>query len=399
MPAASARLSLIFSCLGHGYVHIFTSFYFVIVLALEVAWEWPYHDLIELWMLGALLVGLGALPAGWLADRWSATGMMAVYFLGLGGASIACAFLDSSTAMLVGLASVGIFASIYHPVGIAWVVRNAERQGTALGINGIFGNGGIAVAGIMAGALIDLFGWRTAFFVPGVICVATGLVFVVCLRRGWVVEGTADRRSYAPASRSDMLRAFAVLLLTMFCMGIIFQATQAALPKVFDLRLRDIAGEGAFGIGALIAFVYGVGGVTQIVGGRLADRYPLKPVYLAGFVLQVPVLVGMALLAGSPLIALAVMAVILTAVPLPAENLMLARFTPQRHRSLAFGVKFVIAFGSAPLALQAVALIKAHTGEFFWLFALLSALAAVAAAACFLLPDTPRQEAAPAPAE
>ena len=131
--AASARLSLVFSCLGHGYVHIFTSIYFVIVLALEVAWERPYHDLIELWMLGALLVGLGALPAGWLADRWSATGMMAVYFLGLGGASIACAFLDSSTAMLVGLASVGIFASIYHPVGIAWLVRNAKTRGKALG--------------------------------------------------------------------------------------------------------------------------------------------------------------------------------------------------------------------------------------------------------------------------
>ena len=78
MPGASARLSLVFSCLGHTYMHVFTAFYFVIVLALEADWGLPYHELIGLWTLGALLVGLGALPAGWLADRWSTSGMMTI---------------------------------------------------------------------------------------------------------------------------------------------------------------------------------------------------------------------------------------------------------------------------------------------------------------------------------
>ncbi len=72
MAQGSARLPLVFSCLGHTYMHLFTAFYFVIVLALEDAWTLPYHELIELWTLGALLVGLVALPAGWLGDRWSA---------------------------------------------------------------------------------------------------------------------------------------------------------------------------------------------------------------------------------------------------------------------------------------------------------------------------------------
>ena len=77
MSSGSSRLTLVFSCLGHGYMHTFTAFYFVIVLALEADWGLPYHELIELWTLGALLVGLGALPAGWLADRWSARAMIA----------------------------------------------------------------------------------------------------------------------------------------------------------------------------------------------------------------------------------------------------------------------------------------------------------------------------------
>jgi MFS family permease len=96
MAAGSARISLGFSCLGHAYMHVFTAIYFVIVLALEADWGLPYHQLIELWALASLLVGLGALPAGWIADRWSATGMMVVYFLGLGAAGILCGLVDST---------------------------------------------------------------------------------------------------------------------------------------------------------------------------------------------------------------------------------------------------------------------------------------------------------------
>src|SRR3546814_13048928 len=85
----------------------------------------------------------------------------------------------------------------------------------------------------------------------------------------------------------------------------------------------------------------------QLAGGWLADRYPLKPIYLGAFVLQVPV---MALIAstGSPaLVGLSIMTVILSSAALPAENMLLARYTPAQHRSLAFGVKFVLAFALA----------------------------------------------------
>lgn len=401
MPARSARLSLLFSCLGHGYMHLFTSFYFVIVLALESAWQLPYHELVGLWTLGAALVGIGALPAGWLADRWSAAGMMVVFFVGLGASSILCGLVDGKLALLIGLSAIGLFSAIYHPVGIAWLVRNAESRGKALGINGVFGSIGIASAALVAGALIDLFGWRAAFIVPGAICVATGLALWLCLRLGIVTEGERAGRPEPAQSRSDMLRVFAILLFTMLCMGLIFQGTQAALPKVFDLRLRDIAGEGAFGVGAIVAAVYAAGGVMQVIGGHLADRYPLKPVYLGAFLFQVPVLAAVALFAGLPLIAVAMLTVTLSTVALPAENMLLARYTPERHHSLAFGVKFVLAFGTAPLALYMVARIQALTGEFVWLFALMAGLALACTVAAVLLPGRWRRAPAPvaAPAE
>ncbi|MEX0760409.1 MAG: MFS transporter, partial [Tistlia sp.] len=174
MSDRSAGLATAFSAIGHLYVHLFTAIYAVIFLSLEEVWSLPYHELLKLWSLGALLVGLAALPAGWLGDRWSKTGMMVVYFLGLGSASIVCGLVDGPTALLVGLAAIGLFASIYHPVGIAWLVRNAKKRGKALGFNGVFGGVGVASAGLVAGSLIDFWSWRAAFIVPGVLCLATG---------------------------------------------------------------------------------------------------------------------------------------------------------------------------------------------------------------------------------
>ena len=294
MAQSPRNLPLVFSCLGHAYMHIFTAFYFVVVLTLERDWSMPYHELIKLWTIGSLLVGLGALPAGWLGDRWSAPAMMVVFFIGLGLAGIVSGLVDGPAAMLVGLAAIGLFSSIYHPVGIAWLVRNAKQRGKALGINGVFGSGGVAAAGLVAGALIDLFGWRAAFIVPGVICLVTGVVLLVCMRLGLVVQGEAAPSKEPPPGRSDRVRVFLILLLTMLIMGVVFQAIQAAMPKVFDLRLRDIAGDGALGIGMIVALVYAIGAVTQLVGGHMADTYALKPIYIGAFLFQVPVMAAFA---------------------------------------------------------------------------------------------------------
>ncbi len=398
MTAWQARLSLGFSCLGHAYMHMLTAFFFVIVLALEVEWALPFHELIGLWTLGSLLVGLCALPAGWLADRWSAPGMMAIMFLGMGAACWFCGLAPSPETMMLGLAALGVFAAIYHPVGVAWVVRCAEARGKALGINGIFGGIGIGAAGVITGGLIDGFGWRAAFFVPGSVSILTGLALVYCLMRGWVVDPKEDRVPEPEHSRADMLRAFVILLVTLFCVGFIFHATQTAFPKVFDLRLAEMLGDGTLGVGAVVTIVYVVAAGMQIVGGHLADRYPLKPIYLTGLLLQVIMLAAVATAFGLPLILAAVLSVMMSTAVLPAENMLLARFTPQRHRNLAFGIKFVLAFGVAPLSIWFVSWTKGATGEFTLLFFVLAAFSGLGFLAAALLPGELRRPVA-VPAE
>lgn len=192
-----------------------------------------------------------------------------------------------------------------------------------------------------------------------------------------------------------MLRGFGILMLTMTLMGLAFHAVQTALPKVFSLRAGELAGDAAE-VGGLIAVVYLAAGFMQFVGGPLADRYPLKPVYLLGLLPQVPALVALAQLAGLPLVAAALLAVFLNASILPAENLLIARYTSAHRRSLAFGVKFVLAFATAPLAVVLVARLAAWSGEFVWLFALIATLSALAFLAATALPGTARMPALPA---
>ena len=399
MSVRHARLSLAFSCLGHAYMHMLTAFFFVIVLALEAEWNRPYHELIGLWTLGSLMVGLCALPAGWLADRWSAPGMLAVMFVGLGVCCWLCGLASSPEGMLLGLAGIGLFAAIYHPVGVPWIVRCAQARGKALGINGIFGGLGIAAAGVVTGTLIDIFGWRAAFFVPGGISVVTGLALAYCTLKGWVVDPKIGSTSDAQHSRADRLRAFLILMVTMFCMGFIFHALQTSFPKVFDLRLGDRLGDGTLGVGSIVTLVYVVAAAMQVVGGHLADRYPLKPIYLGGLLFQAVSLAVIAAAFGIPLIIAAVLSVMLTTAALPAENMLLARFTPERHHSLAFGIKFVLAFGVAPLAIWFVSWVKGTTGDFTMLFLALAALSTFGLLAAMMLPGESRRAPVPAAAE
>ena len=266
------------SSVAHSYSHLFILLYATVVLVLEGSFGgMTYADLQWLSLPGFVLYGVAALPAGLLGDRWSATGMMAVFFIGVGLSSILTGLASGPVGLLIGLAAIGLFSSIYHPVGIAWLVKHAVNRGRALGINGVFGNLGTGAAAILAGALADTFGWRVAFIVPGTIALITGLVFLWAVRKGWVVEMEADAKTIPAAPAADVRRVFFAMAVTVICVGLIFQTTSVGLPKIFSDRLGG-AGATAMGAGILVSIVYFIAAGSQIIGGELADRYPLNRV-------------------------------------------------------------------------------------------------------------------------
>ena len=401
MTARSARPSMGFSNIGHFFSHLLMLLYPTVVLALEGHFgDLSYGELLSLSIPGYVLFGAAALPAGWLGDRWSAEHMMVLYFVGTGAAAMLTGLADGPIGLALGLSLIGLFGSIYHPVGVAWLVRNAESRGKALGWNGIFGSLGLGVAALVAGALTQLISWRAAFIVPGALCALTGVALAIFVRDGSVVASRTDRKPEPEASRADIVRAFVVLSVTMLGTGLIGQITTVALPKIFAERLTALTDGGILGAGGFVTLVFLFSGASQIVGGWLADRFPLKLVYVVCWALQLPFVIVAATLFNVPLLLAIVVQQCLGIFALPAENSLLVTYTPARWRATAFGAKFVLSLGVSSLGVPVIAMIYDRTGDFYWLFMTMALITAIVAAAALFLPGSARRTvAAIAPAE
>jgi len=384
--AAQGRLAVGFAWAGHSLMHIVAGLYLTVVLALEDAWARPYDDLIRLWTLGALMIGLGAPVAGWLGDRWGHGRMLAVFFLVTGAGSIGAGLADGDTGLWLALAVLGLGASVYHPVAMAWVVQNAVNRGQAMGYWGVFGSLGTTTAALIAGTLSELIHWRAAFLIPGALCLILGIALTACLLTRRVIDRAGDVQPQAAASRRDTIRAFLILTLTMFCGGLIWHSLQVLLPKWFEAGVGDWVGGGTLGIGGLVTAVYLMAALPQIAGGHLADRTSPKFVYVLCLCIQMPLLLLAAQIAGPAIVPVAFFMLMAVTIQLPAENLLLARYAPSKHRGFTFGAKFVVMFGVGPVAVELAAWVYGQTGSFALLFLGLSGLAAVAVAAASLLP-------------
>ena len=347
-------------------MHMFAAFYFVIVLSLEQEWKFTYDELISLWTLGALLIGLGALPAGWLSDRWSRSSMMVIMFIGMGLSSILCGLSNEQFSLFIGLSLLGLSCSIYHPVGIAWVVNSSEKKGRALGINGIFGGVGIGSGAFIAGLLIKYFDWKFAFIIPGIISLIIGIILFFFISNNLISFQNSKTKDLEENNSSHNLIIIAcIMLFSMFGLGLTFQIMQTSLPKVFDIRIANLS---TFAIGSIIGIIYGISGFMTLVGGFLADKFSLKKIYVIGIAAQVPCFYFIANFSGIPLIFVCLMAAIFNSSILPTENILLAKFTPERHHGLIYGFKFIVAFGSAPIAVFLISKIYEQTQEFTNLF-------------------------------
>ncbi|MBT5914306.1 MAG: MFS transporter [Rhodospirillaceae bacterium] len=387
MADQSFRLAQIFSNTGHAFSHLFMLIYPTVVIALESEFSLPYHRLIGLILIGNILFGAAALPAGYLGDKWGAVRLMVLFFAGTGTGSILVGMASTEIQLASGFAVVGLFGAIYHPVGIAWVARRVVNRGKALGFNGVFGSIGVGLAPILAAVLTDFWSWRAAFILPGIISIVIGCILAVMFIRGKITDGeTANGKEPSEATETEMKRGVLLLLITVACTGLIYQATSFALPKLIELRLSGILGEGLIGVGAIVSVIYFLSGGAQLIGGWLADRFKLTKVYLVCWLLQIPLLVLAAIIHSGLLIPVLAAMVVSNTIGSPAENSLFAKYSPPKWRSTAFGIKFVLALGVASASIPLISWVFAETGEFVWLFLMLTGLSILATVIAAFLP-------------
>lgn len=398
-----ARLIVAFAAAGHFLHHVLTGLFLTLAVVLERAWEKPYAEIIALWTLGAMLIGLGAPAAGWLADRFGHARMMAVFYLGIGAASVAAGLVTGPSGMAAALAGIGLFGAIFHPVAMAWVSMTAPLhiRGRVMGWLGIAGSIGVALAAVIAGGLTALAGWRSAMILPGLVTIAGGALLVMAILAGRLAAAPAEGAPEPGAAAAEEAgerapRAVLVILGVTFTLGAVaYTAYTTALPKWLSDTLALDAGDAAR-LGFVVGATMLAGSVGQLIGGRLADRLPFKALYVATFALKVVPLALAGMLGGPAAVAAAVLIGLTFDLSAPVENLLLARYSSGRRRGLAFGMKFAIGFAAAPVGVNLVALSYAEgAGGAPLLFGVLAVLAVLMLAAALLLPrEAPASRAA-----
>lgn len=386
---------LVFSCLGHGFDHLLMLIYPTAVLAMGAEFGRSYGELIVLMTPSVILFGAGAIPAGWLGDRWSARGILIIMFLGLGASTALTGFARTPFEVGLGLAAIGLFASIYHPVATAVVVRYAARRGRALGINGIFGGLGMAVAPGVTGFLTVTLGWRAAFVVPGVVCLAVGLAFAWMVREISPAAPPSAKEQAANGNGRSVLPIFIAIVLAGVCVGFLYQTETVAMPKVFQQRLTFLAGD-LSAVGGFAASIFVFGAAAQYLGGMLADRFSMKRLVTLALSLQVVIILAIAQAWGWPLFALAVLMVVFTLGLQPVMDSLIAHYVPAAWHARAYGARFLSAIVVSSLSVPAVGWIFETTGGFDWLFYGLVGVAAVGALLASTIPIERRVVAAEA---
>jgi len=360
--------------LGHFVDHLAMLVFPTVVLALAREWQQPYSELLPLALGGFIAFGAFALPAGWLADHWSRYKMMVVFFFGIGAALFITGFAQAPWQIGLGLFITGMFAAIYHPVGIAMLVAAPEKMGRALGWNGLWGNLGLAAAALVAGAFMDLWGWRAAFFIPGALCILTGLAFLKLVPDPGPVKKKSKTLGLH-VDRATMTRIFAILLVATACGGVIFNSTTVAMPKVFDERLAALT-QSNFGIGALVAIVYTMAAFAQVVMGTLIDRFEIKRLMIGVALAQIPLLAlaanldGWAMLGASLLMMLAIFGQI------PLNDAVVGKYVADEYRARVLSVRYVVSLGVAAVAVPLISVLHRTQGGFRNVFLVLAALAA-----------------------
>jgi MFS family permease len=371
--------------LGHLLDHLVMLVFPTVVIALARDWDRPYAELLPLTLGGFIAFGAFALPAGWLADHWSRYRMMVVFFFGIGISLFLTGFAQEPWQIAVGLTLTGMFAAIYHPVGIAMLVAAPKNLGMALGWNGLWGNLGLAFAALASGALMDLWGWRAAFFVPGLASVAAGVLFLLLVPD----PGPVAKRSKSIGLHVDartMAQIFVVLLIATACGGVIFNATTVAMPKVFDERLRALT-QTNLGIGALVAFVYSLAAFAQVLMGTLIDKFEMKHLMIGVGLLQIPLLALAASLDGWPMLIIALCMMMAIFGQIPLNDAIVGKYVADEYRARVLSVRYVISLGVAAAAVPLISVLHRTEGGFRNVFLVLAALAAGMLAASLFFPS------------
>jgi MFS family permease len=343
-----------------------------------------YDEIIIYGVAGFILFGAVAPLAASLADRFSRSLLLVIYHFGIGLAAILAGLAQTVWQLSAAIGLIGVFASIYHPVGIAMLIKSNRRIGFRLGINGVFGNMGVAAAPLIAGILLTMGDWRLCFILPGLFCLIYGFAFITALEEEYQ-QPTQKKQVKKSGFSPNWKLALAAVFLSTASGGFVFSAMTFVVPRYFEISMVSISSSVAI-TGLLASLVYACASFTQIAVGWIIDRVEPKWVLFGIGIGQIFFIFLTSQFTDYALFFAMLIAMSFVFGQIPITDTILSRYVPDEWRAKALSLKFMLnlVVGAAVLPICGILL---QSGMMMSsLFVILSCIAALVVASGIILP-------------
>ena len=175
----------------------------------------------------------------------------------------------------------------------------------------MFGTLGLALAPLVAGVCILLWGPRAVYLATGILnLMGMGLMWVLSL-----AEPVREKEISEASGDNGLLHAFLILLVAMALAGIAYRGSTVVLPAYFELKnqgiLQALSGLWRQDISAnlvattITCLIYLLGILGQYAGGHVAERYEPRYSYLTFHAVSMVAAFLMAVTHDVPLVLLA----------------------------------------------------------------------------------------------
>ena len=327
---------------------------------LEGVYGRSYAELIALGTASFVAFGVFSLPAGWLADRWSRRNMMVAFYLGCGLSLLGAGLAPNLYVLAVALFALGMFAAIYHPVGMAMLIEASNARGRVLAFNGVCGNMGAALAAGVTAVFASWLGWRYAFLIPGLICIASGIIY---LARSSDDRHHAAKRVAKPAVSlplKAMITMFFCFFVVAVTAGLAFNVISVALPKIVDERMGE--GVPLLLVGGLATAVFLCGAIAQLAVGRLTDRYSPHTLFAIIVVLEFVGILWATHATGLMLLFALALAMGAIYAQVTVNDMVVARYTADAWRGRVYAVRYFLIFITSGVGVAIIAFLHQRGG-------------------------------------
>lgn len=268
--------------------------------------------------------------------------MMAVFFIGTGLSAIAVGLSPNFTTLAIALFAVGVFAAIYHPVGIPLLLEQAVDRGRVMAFNGVAGNLGVSIATVCTGVLTSLFGWRFAFFIPAVMFLAAGIAYLKLVPSDPPHRATKPHADDVSIDFRTVVVFVALLMVMSTTGGFVFNILTIILPKILDVRAG--ANIPLVIVSGMASAIFLCGAAAQLAVGRILGRVPAHVLLATLALLQFSALWWVTGAGGWALIVALALAMIAIYGQVTVNDIVLGRYVPPRIRGRVYAARFFLIF-------------------------------------------------------